>query len=113
MKLRHNCDKIDLQNKMKFRYYEINNNKFIKVNNQYPCSIFCDEIGKEIEIIIDDTHNNDLLIKLSYNGNNYSFVKVKKEDIPTTRLSLVCCAFNTNYGSTWYVKKYNGNIILE
>ena len=113
MKLRHSCDQFDIQNKMKFRYYEVNSNKFIKVNNQYPCSLFCEEIGKEIDIIIEDTHKNDLIIKLSYDGEKYSFVRIKKEDLAITRLTLVCCGFNSNYGNTWYIKKYNGNIILE
>lgn len=113
MKLRHNCDKVDIENKIKFRYYEVNNDKFVKINNQYPCSIYCEEIGKEIDIIIDNTHNKDLVIKLSYDGQKYSYVRVNAEDLDITRVTLVCCGFNSNYGSKWYVKKYNGNIILE
>lgn len=114
MKVRHICDKIDIDNKIKFRYYDINKNeKYVKVNNQYPCSLYTEEIGKEIELVIEDTHNLDLKIKLNYDGEKYSYLIIKKDDIKLARITLVCCGFNTNYGSKWYVKNYSGNISLE
>lgn len=113
MKLRHNSDKIDIDNNVKFRYYEVSNSKYVKVNNQYPCSLYCEKIGKEIELIIDKTHKEDLLIKLSYDGVKYHYLRVKNEDIDITRITLLCSGFNREYGSYWYVKNYNGNISIE
>lgn len=113
MKLRHECDKIDIENKIKFRYYIVDKGKYLKINNQYPCSLFCDEIGKEIELIIENTHDKDVIIKLSYDGEKYSYLKIKNNDIPLARITLVCRSFNSKYGSIWYVKNYSGNITLE
>lgn len=113
MKYRYKCDKIDIDNGVKFRYYIITG-KYLKVNNQYPCSIYCDKVGTEIDLILDNTTpNKDLIIKLSYNGVKYNYIRVKQEDIPTTRLTLVATQFNEKYGTTWYLKNYNGNITLE
>jgi hypothetical protein len=113
MKLRHASDKIDIDNNVKFRYYEVNNSKYVKINNQYPCSLYCEKIGKEIDLVIDKTHKGDLLIKLSYDGKKYYYLRVKNEDIDITRITLLCSSFNCEYGSSWYVKKYNGNISIE
>lgn len=113
MKLRHASDKVDIDNNIKFRYYEVTEGKYVKINNQYPCSLYCKKIGKEIELIIDKTHKGDLLIKLSYDGEKYYYLRVKNEDIDITRITLICSGFNSEYGSSWYVKKYNGNISIE
>lgn len=113
MKLKYSCDQIDILNNKKFRYYVVDKNKYLKVNNQYPCSLYCNQIGKEIELVIDNTHNKDLIIKLSYDGEKYSYLRIKNEDIPVARVTLICCSFTSKYGAKWYVKKYNGNIILE
>lgn len=113
MKLRHQCDKIDIDNDIKFRYYIICG-KYLKINNQYPCSIYCDKIGTEIELIFDNIiPNNDIVIKLYYDGANYKYVRIKHDDIPLVRMTLVATSFDKNYGTTWYIKNYTGNIILE
>ena len=113
LKLKHKCDKVDIDNNVKFRYYDIKSS-YLKVNNQYPCSLYTEEIGKEVNIIIEDTNkDNDLIIKLYYDGVNYNYLKVKYNDLPTTRITLVSIGFNINYGTKWYVKNYNGNILVD
>lgn len=112
MKYRNLCDKIDIENGVKFRYY-LPQGKYLKLNNQYPCSIFTNEIGKEIELLFEDTHNNDIIIKLSYTNNKYNYLRIKKEDLLTTKVTLVCVKYSETFGATWFVKKYTGNIYLE
>lgn len=112
MKIRNLCDKIDIDNGIKFRYYIVEG-KYLKVNNQYKCSLYTNEIGKEIELILDNTHNRDLYIKLSYSNSKYNYLVIKKENIDITKVTLVCTKFTEKEGATWFVKKYTGNIHLE
>lgn len=112
MKYKKLCDKIDIDNGIKFRYY-LPQGKYLKLNNQYPCSIYTNEIGKEIELILENTHDKDLIIKLSYDNNKYNYLRIKKEDLSITKITLVCIKYSETNGATWFIKKYNGNIYLE
>lgn len=112
MKYRNLCDKNDIENGIKFRYYIVNG-KYLKLNNQYPCSIFTNEIGKEIELLFDNTHNKDLYIKLSYENGKYNYLVIKKEDLQLTKVTLISTKYTEEYGATWFIKNYNGNIHLE
>jgi hypothetical protein len=99
-------------NNNKFRYYKITNDYYTKINNQYKCVLNTENIGQETTLIIDKNSNNDLYIRLSYDGNSYEYVKIKYDDIDLARITLVCIN-KTIYGPVWYIKNYNGNITLE
>lgn len=105
-------DKYDIENNIKFRYYKITDNYYTKINNQYKCALNTYNVGQETTLIIDKNANNDLYIRLSFDGDTYEYVKIKYEDIDLARITLVCIK-KTIYGPVWYVKNYNGNITFE
>ena len=106
-------DRYDITNNVKFRYYKVEDEYYVKVNNQYKCALNNDIVGRKIELVIDkNTVNTDLYIKLSYNGSIYNYLKVAYNDIDLTRILLVCTKVD-EYGPTWYVLNYSGNITFE
>lgn len=108
---KNESDIIDIRNGKKFRYYTVDS-IYTKINNQYECCLNTDDIGTETEIIIDNTHDNDVIIKLSYDGEKYNYAKIAKEDINLARLNLICIKIDPVYGPMWYIKNYNGKITL-
>ena len=108
VKYQTSYDHIDINNNIKFRYYNVNS-IYTKVNNQFMNSLNCNEVSLQTNIIIDKTHNNDLIIKLYYDGNEYTCVKVLNTDIELCRLLLTCIEIN-EYGPKWYITSYSGNI---
>lgn len=102
----------DIKNGIRFKYYNVNNNKYIKIDNEYPV-VINGNIGDEIDLIIEQKLEKDINIKLSSNKNSYSYVRVLKDDIPLARITLVCVDYNDVYGCSWYVKNYSGNIQLK
>lgn len=108
---KYDYDIHDIKNNNKFRYYIVNSN-YIKINNQYNVCLHTDKIGTEVNIIIDEElYNNDLIIKLNYDGISYEYIKIYKDDIKLARLCLVCIDIN-EYGEKWYIKNYSGKIEL-
>lgn len=101
-------DHIDIDNNVKFRYYNVDS-IYTKINNQFINSLNCNEIGLQTSILIDNTHKNDLIIKLHYDGNEYTCVKVINSNIDLCRLLLTCIEIN-EYGPKWYITSYSGNI---
>lgn len=110
MKFQTKYDYLDINNNVKFRYYNVNS-IYTKVNNQFINSLNCDEISLQTNILIDKTHDNDLIIKLYYDGSDYTCVKILKDDIDLCRLLLTCIDIN-EYGPKWYITSYSGNIEL-
>lgn len=108
IKYKNEYDNLDIKNNKKFRYYNVTG-LYTKVNNQYICSLNTDVIGTQTELIIDNTHDNDLIIKLYYDGISYTCVKVLKSDIDLCRLTLTCVNINEN-GIKWYLSDYSGKI---
>lgn len=110
--LKHNnvYDSFDIANNIKFRYYNVNS-LYTKVNNQFMNSLNCDKVSLQTNIIINKTHDKDLIIKLFYDGNEYTCVKVLNNDIDLCRLLLTCIDIN-EYGPKWYLTDYSGNIEL-
>ena len=107
-------DKYDIENGNKFRYYKCDSNTpYLKINNQYKCALNTTEVGREITLIINKMTNDDLYIKLSSNENGYKFVKILSNDIDLARITLICVGIDDIYGPIWYIKNYNGNLILE
>ena len=107
-KVKNDPDTIDIKNNKKFRYYIVDSN-YTKVNNQYMCALNAKNIGVETSLIIDNTYNNDLIIRLDYDGINYNCIEINKADIDLCRLTLTCVDIN-EYGSKWYLNNYSGNI---
>ena len=105
-------DYYDIKNQIRFKYYNTNGAKYVKIDNELPVVIH-GNIGEEIDLIIEKNYDKDINIKLSSNKSNYSYVSVKNNDIPLVRITLVCVDYNDVYGSTWYVKNYSGNIQLK
>ena len=108
---KNESDLNDIKNGKKFRYYTVDS-AYTKINNQYECCLNASEVGTETEIIIDDTHNTDVIIKLSHDGEKYKYVKIAHEDIELARLNLICIKIDPTYGAIWYIKNYNGKITL-
>lgn len=109
--VKNESDANDIRNGKKFRYYTVDS-IYTKINNQYECCLNTSDIGTETEIIIDNTHDNDVIIKLSYDGEKYNYVKIEKDDIELTRINLICTKIDPIYGAVWYIKNYNGKITL-
>ena len=105
-------DYYDVKNQIRFKYYNTNGAKYVKIDNELPVVIH-GNIGEEIDLIIEKNYDKDINIKLSSNKSNYSYVSVKNNDIPLARITLVCVDYNDVYGSIWYVKNYSGNIQLK
>ena len=108
VKYQTDYDYIDIINNVKFRYYNVNS-IYTKVNNQFMNSLNTNEISTQTNIIIDKTHDTDLIIKLYYDGEYYTCVKVLNNDIDLCRLLLTCVDI-TSYGPKWYILNYSGNI---
>lgn len=107
-KLKYKYDELDIKNNKKFRYYIVDS-KYSKVNNQYICALHTNKIGNQTNLILDNITDNDLIIKLFYDGSQYHCIKVLNSDIDLCRLTLTCIDIN-EYGSKWYVTNYSGNI---
>lgn len=106
------ADYNDVKNGIRFKYYNSNNSKYLKIDNELPVTIH-GNLGDEIDLIIEKKINKDINIKLSSSKNSYSYVRVESNDIDLARITLVCVDYNDVYGSTWYVKNYSGNIHLK
>ena len=104
----------DIIYKHKYNYINVFD-KYLKINNSNSWAFNATESGVVVNIIFDDKtniDNNDFIIKLSSDKNNFKHIKIKYSDIDLVTLSLICTDIN-EYGTQWRILNYNGKLEIE
>lgn len=104
----------DIIYKHKYNYINVFD-KYLKINNSNSWAFNATEPGVVVNIIFDDKtnmDNNDFIIKLSSDKNNFKHIRIKYSDIDLVTLTLICTDIN-KYGTQWRILNYNGKLEIE
>jgi len=102
------ADYIDVLNKTIYRYYNVYNNKYIKIDNEYTSCFRNCNVGDVVIPIFNPNSDHDFILSLGDRN-----ITIKYEDYHITTLQLICVGVDENGKCIFNIVNYNGKISIE
>lgn len=102
-------DYYDIINGDIYRYYAVTGD-YTKVNNKYDNKLHAACIGQKTNIILGTmVDGNPLRICLD----KTHYIEATPDAFPLLRMELICTGISKQYGSTWYLLSYSGDLLIK